>query len=59
MQEFDVKIRYRTQSQKAVLHKNGVLKFKKAQRAVTSGQSAVFYRGQQLLGGGIIENINL
>ncbi|OGN16313.1 MAG: tRNA 2-thiouridine(34) synthase MnmA [Candidatus Yanofskybacteria bacterium RIFCSPHIGHO2_02_FULL_50_12] len=50
----DVKVRYRTPSVKAVLAKNGVLKFKKPERAITSGQSAVFYHGQQLLGGGII-----
>ena len=30
------------------------VKFKNDQRAVTSGQSIVFYRGQTLLGGGII-----
>lgn len=50
----DVKIRYRAESQKAVLHKNGRLIFKKHQRAITPGQSAVFYKGQELLGGGII-----
>jgi tRNA-specific 2-thiouridylase len=50
----DAKIRYRTQSQKAVLHKDGHLVFKKSQRAITPGQSAVFYKGKELLGGGII-----
>lgn len=50
----DVKVRYRTKSVKAVLGKNGVLKFTKPERAVTSGQSAVFYKGKELLGGGVI-----
>lgn len=31
--------------------------FKKPQRAVTAGQSIVFYRGDELLGGGVIEKI--
>ena len=51
----EVKIRYRSKSEKAVLYKNGILKFLKSVRAITSGQSAVFYRGQELLGGGIIK----
>lgn len=50
----DVKIRYRTKSEKAILSKNGTLKFFKPIRAVTSGQSAVFYKKGELLGGGII-----
>ncbi len=48
------KIRYRTPAAEALLHKNGMLVFKKLQRAITPGQSAVFYRGQELLGGGVI-----
>src|SRR3989344_1084654 len=50
----DVKVRYRARSVKAFLNREGILKFKKPERAVTSGQSAVFYKGQRLLGGGII-----
>src|SRR3989338_1711954 len=52
--EFDVKIRYRTKSENATLYKNGSLRFKKPIRAITSGQSAVLYKGQELVGGGII-----
>jgi len=50
----DVKIRYRTASRRALLIKDGKIIFQKPQRAVTPGQSAVFYKGKQLLGGGII-----
>lgn len=50
----EVKIRYRSKSEKAVLYKNGILKFSKSVRAITPGQSAVFYKGKELLGGGII-----
>jgi len=53
------KIRYRhipasatlTKSQRPKIYH---LKFDKPQRAITSGQSVVFYRGEELLGGGII-----
>lgn len=34
--------------------KQAVVSFKADQRAITPGQSAVFYRGQKVLGGGII-----
>jgi len=49
-----VKIRYRSQTEKAILSKKGILKFSKPVRAITSGQSAVFYKGKELIGGGII-----
>ncbi|HVZ10901.1 MAG TPA: tRNA 2-thiouridine(34) synthase MnmA [Candidatus Paceibacterota bacterium] len=50
----DVKVRYRAPSARARLAKDGTLEFAKPERAVTQGQSAVFYRGRELLGGGII-----
>jgi tRNA-specific 2-thiouridylase len=54
----DVKIRYKSKLAKAEIFSEGGNKlkvvFKKAQRAVTPGQSAVFYKGKEMLGGGII-----
>jgi tRNA-specific 2-thiouridylase len=47
------KIRYRHNPVSAVVNRNKVV-FTKSQRAVTPGQSVVFYRGQQVLGGGVI-----
>jgi tRNA-specific 2-thiouridylase len=54
-----VKIRYRSESMPAEIRRGAkagtlTVKFKKPARAVTSGQSAVFYRGEEALGGGII-----
>jgi len=52
------KIRYRHQPSLATIYnlKSNIyhLKFEKPQRAITPGQSVVFYKGQELLGGGII-----
>lgn len=51
-------IRYRHQPVKCVITaKNGyeyIVKLKEPQRAITPGQSAVFYNGDELLGGGVI-----
>ena len=51
----DVRTRYRAPLQKAKLYKNGDLIFKNSERAITSGQSAVFYKEDQVLGGGVIK----
>jgi tRNA-uridine 2-sulfurtransferase len=50
----EVRTRYRAPLQKAKLYKNGNLIFEKSERAITPGQSAVFYRGSEVLGGGVI-----
>jgi tRNA-specific 2-thiouridylase len=54
-----VKIRYRTEEVGAVIYtlKNKIykLKFLKPQKAITPGQSVVFYMGGELLGGGVIQ----
>ncbi len=55
--EVTAKLRYRHTAQKATLYpyKNGaLLEFSEPQRAPTVGQSAVFYDGDLVLGGGII-----
>ncbi len=51
----DAAARYRSPLKKAELHKNGMLIFKKSDRAITEGQSVVFYKGKELLGGGVIK----
>lgn len=54
----EVKIRYKSNLAKAkiVKYKNNIkVIFNKPQSAVTHGQSVVFYKGKELLGGGIIK----
>jgi len=54
-----VKIRYRQEDQDAIIQSedrsgNLHVECKEPQRAVTPGQSIVFYKGEELMGGGII-----
>lgn len=55
----NVKIRYKSEFAKAKITKISKTKarviFSKPQRAITPGQSVVFYKQNQLLGGGVIE----
>jgi tRNA-specific 2-thiouridylase len=55
----EVKVRYATPATPATIQPraNGTLHiaFHEAQRALSPGQSAVFYRNDRVLGGGIIQ----
>ena len=56
--EYTARIRYRQALEKCHFEKVGekiYINFNKAQKAVTSGQSVVFYDGKICLGGGIID----
>ncbi|MDF1498477.1 MAG: tRNA 2-thiouridine(34) synthase MnmA [Patescibacteria group bacterium] len=55
------KVRYRMDSEFAVIDKikeKYEVKFSKPQRAIMPGQSIVFYKGNETLGGGIIDKVN-
>ena len=56
--EIEAKIRYRASPMPAVLYPSGEgrveVVFKEKQKAVTPGQAVVFYRGEEVLGGGTI-----
>ena len=56
------KSRYRMSEEFAIVDKNKneyFVKFSKPQRAIMPGQSIVFYKNDEILGGGIIEKVNL
>ena len=56
--EVDVKTRYSTNVAKATIIQDGEkikITFKEPQRAITSGQSVVFYDQNIILGGGIVK----
>lgn len=56
--EVEAKVRYATPSSPAILEATGhdrlLVRFGTPQRALSPGQSAVFYQGDRVLGGGII-----
>lgn len=49
-----VKVRYRNKPVDVILNKKNKVIFSKPIRAITPGQSAVFYKGREMLGGGVI-----
>lgn len=56
-EKLKVKVRFHDEGSSAYLYKEKehyLLKFVKPKKAITPGQSAVFYRDRQILGGGVI-----
>ena len=60
--EVTAKIRYKAAETPAILephNDHAVLHFHQPQRAITPGQAAVFYQGDQVLGGGFIDDFDI
>ncbi len=58
--EMEAKIRYRKKTASCSAQKEGNrlrVMFKEAQESITPGQSVVFYAGDEVLGGGVIEEV--
>lgn len=58
--DVEVTIRYRHAPVSASISykgKDAFIRFAEPQRAITPGQAAVFYKGEELLGGGIIDEV--
>lgn len=58
-EKLNVKVRFQDAGSPAYIHKNKnsyCVKFIQPKKSLTPGQSAVFYRDQQVLGGGVIQN---
>jgi len=58
--EVEIKIRYRhggARGRVELMGKGAMVTFDRPERAITPGQSAVFYDGERVLGGGIIDQI--
>ena len=60
-EDCEIKIRYQHNPQKGKIYPltehQVMVKFNKPERAITPGQSAVFYQGEAVLGGGIIDKV--
>ena len=57
--DITVKIRYKSPETEATLYPQGshaLVRFRQPQRAITPGQAVVFYRGDEVLGGGRISS---
>ncbi|MDE0091877.1 MAG: tRNA 2-thiouridine(34) synthase MnmA, partial [Oligoflexia bacterium] len=57
-EKLNVKIRFQDEGSPAYIYKKKehyLLKFVRPKKAITPGQSAVFYRDKQILGGGVIQ----